>query len=88
MSNEWQPTERDRQWLRQLINKLKIGGVWHSPTYGFTFKKTGENELTLISIETPMFMLPHTKITIERTVKIGEQIGVKVKTKAESILVF
>jgi len=43
----WQPRQSDVDWTRNLISKLKMGGIWGT-SYA-TFKKISNTEFKIIS---------------------------------------
>ena len=72
----WEPTEKDVQWLKNLVDRLKIGGFWIAPSYGVIFKKIDESTL---EIQQPLVVTPKGIETIDRTMKVGEKAGITVK---------
>jgi hypothetical protein len=59
-------------WLKKIIESLKLGGIWCAPM-GFSFQKTGKNEITLISNTESKSVIR----TIKRTKEIAEIAGIK-----------
>lgn len=74
--DEWDPTERDIDWLLNAVRIMKIGGLWNLPAVNVTFEKVGQNHLRLKSIETDDLL--NAMIAIEKTKKVGEKAGIKV----------
>jgi len=77
--DEWEPSERDIDWLIDTVNKMKIGGVWHIPATGTTFEKVAPDHIRLKSITTDNPL--NAMITIEKTKKVGEKAGIRVDTE-------
>ena len=81
--NAWEPNEKDVQWLKNLVDKLKIGGFWIAPSYGVIFKKIDESTL---EIQQPLVVTPDGTKMIDRTMKVGKKAGITVK-KIEAVVV-
>jgi hypothetical protein len=78
----YEPTKSDIQWLKQLVQSLKVGGTWVAPM-GFTFVKTADNQLTLQGIigRGPSGVMEVIK-AIDATVEVGKKAGIEVLTEA------
>lgn len=74
--DDWDPSEKDVDWLLNTVRMMKIGVVWNIPAAGVTFEKVGEDHLRLKSIETNNLM--DAMVTIEKTKKVGEKAGIKI----------
>ena len=74
--DEWDPTEKDLDWLLNTVRMMKIGGLWNLPAPGATFEKVGQDHLKLKSVETDDLL--KAMIAIEKTKKVGEKAGIKV----------
>jgi len=74
--DEWEPSEKDMDWLLTTVEKMKIGGRWVLPDARVTFEKVGPNHLRLESIvaDDPL----NAMIAIEKTKKVGERAAIKV----------
>lgn len=58
--------DSDVDWMKGLMKALKVGGIWQT-TFG-TFKKTDENTLELIAINTEQ-----TEYPVEKNIwRVGE----------------
>jgi len=67
----WKPSESDLTWVRELLPQIAIGGEWL--TSFASYRKTGEQELTLITkIYSPEWT---TDENIARVKKAVESIG-------------
>lgn len=73
------------EWFKGLISRLKINGVWYSPSLGTTFRKTAENEFTLESIIAPLSMKPIVEDFIEKTKVLAKEANIVLKTDAKQI---
>jgi hypothetical protein len=85
--DEWEPTEEDEKWLIEMVDKLRVGGLWHFPAAGATFEKVGADHLKLKSIQTDDPL--NAMIEIEKTKKVGKRAGIKIDTeKAADYIIF
>lgn len=84
--DEWDPTEKDVNWLLNTVRIMKIGGLWNLPVVNVTFEKVGQNHLRLKSIETDDLL--NAMIAIEKTKKVGEKAGTKVDIEKTTDYVF
>lgn len=84
--DEWDPTEKDVNWLLNTVRIVKIGGLWNLPAVNVTFEKVGQNHLRLKSIETDDLL--NAMIAIEKTKKVGEKAGIKVDIEKTADYVF
>ncbi len=67
----WEPSESDLTWVRDLLPQIVLGGEWI--TSFATYRKTGEQELTLVAkIYSPEWT---TDENIARVKKAVESIG-------------
>ena len=73
------PSEADIQWTRNLVQSIQMGGVWGFPAIGVVFKKTGEFELTLVSLESLHTTLANVVHNLERTKKAAKAAGITIK---------
>lgn len=46
--SDWAPIPRDVDWLKNLVAKLKVGGIWVMPAWGLMLQKVGERKLTIL----------------------------------------
>jgi len=84
--DDWDPTEKDVDWLIDTVKMMKIGGLWNLPAVGVTFEKVGQDHLRLTSIETDDLL--NAMIAIEKTKKVGEKAGIKVDTEKTADYIF
>jgi hypothetical protein len=68
----YEPTKYDVMWLQGIVDLLKVGGIWVAPM-GFTFRKTGENQLELVDVHGK-----EAQEMVRRTVIAGKKAGIKV----------
>ena len=71
----WEPSDEDVQWLVNLLDMLKIGGIWIAPSYGVMFNKKDSNALTL---RPPMLPTPEALEMIARTREVAEKAGIRI----------
>jgi hypothetical protein len=71
----WQPSEEDTRWLKNVLYYLSIGGIWSAPM-GFTFEKTGENELTLRDVKNS-----ESWVAVYQTIKVGEKTNINIRAE-------
>lgn len=69
----WEPTDKDVQWLVNLLDMLKVGGIWVWPSYGVIVHKTDENTL---SLQPSLIPTPEATEMIRRTKKVAEKAGI------------
>jgi len=70
---KYKPSKANIQWINNLVKKLSIGSFWVAPI-GFTFRKTGERELSLISYRDTAAV----REVLERTLAICRVSGITV----------
>jgi len=75
---DWKPSRRDVEWLRALVDSLKVGGVWIAPKGGVAFEKVGEKHIRLMGVASED--VRGTVILIEKTKLVGEKAGIRVDT--------
>jgi len=79
----WEPSDNDVQWLVNLLDSLKVGGVWIAPSYGVIFNKVDENTLKLGQ---PLILTLEAVTMIERTMKVAEQAGIYIEKPGAMII--
>jgi len=79
----WQPSESDIQWLKNLVNSLKVNGFWIAPSYGVIFRKIQEDTLAIMP---PLIVSPIALAMIERTKEIAEAADIKLRLPDKIIL--
>ena len=85
--DDWEPSDRDVEWLIKTVDSMKVGGKWIIPNVGVTFEKVGADHLRLESIVTNDML--SAMIAIEKTRKVGEKAGIKVDVeKAADYILF
>jgi hypothetical protein len=73
----YEPTEQDVLWLKNILSQIKSNGIWGIPATRVAFRKTGDNELTMILIESPKKMLPQVDDLVTRTQAVADKAGIK-----------
>lgn len=79
----WEPAEKDVQWLQNIMDKLKVGGIWVAPSYGVIFHKIDESTL---EVQQPLIVTPEGIEMISRTMQVGKKAGITVK-KLDAVII-
>lgn len=80
---DWEPSEEDIAWLKNIMANLKVGGQWIAPM-GFSCIKVDEQTLRLHSITAHVSQMPSIMETLERTKKVGEKLGITVLVEGQA----
>ena len=51
--NRFKPTLKDVRYVRTLIDKLKLNGMWILPAWGLQYQKVGTNKFMLLKERVP-----------------------------------
>lgn len=82
MTEEWKPKPSDMIWLRELVRRIKIGGMWIMPTWGIQVQKVGKRKLSILKDRrqpiTPQYATCSTEEVIRRTIIVAELAGIEV----------
>lgn len=89
MEKKIKETEEIKQeyidWLKGIVNRLNVDGVWYSPSLGTTFRKTAENELTLEQITSTKDNICQVNTFIEKTKKIADKAEIKIIIRENNV---
>jgi len=70
-TEDYTPSARDVNWVKDLVESLAVGGVWVAPM-GFSVVKVAENRIELREATDT----PEVKETINRTLLIAKRLGI------------
>ena len=72
---EFIPKESDKEWLKNLLGMIKIGGVWG--TSWAIYKKVDEQTLAVVKNIEDSYVLGSIEENVNRTKIVAEAIGLK-----------
>ena len=72
---EFIPKESDKEWLKNLLGMIKIGGVWG--TSWAIYKKVDEQTLAVVKNIEDSYVLGSIEENVNRTKIVAESIGLK-----------